>query len=253
MTALTASRVDICGRRLFLRRQGAGTPTVILEAGLGGTTQDWSDVYAAIGWMTTVCCYDRAGLGRSDPAPTPRTAADLAADLAALLACANLQPPFIVVAHSISGMHVRLFARQHPTLVAGLILVDATHEDKYAAFTAILSPELQDRNRTYLRDPARNSEHLDILASIDQLRAGRRALDCPVAILARGRADDPSPVWPSADLQAAELESMRSFAAESPRSTFQIAEQSGHFIQQDQPELVVAAIEAMVNSVRGQE
>jgi pimeloyl-ACP methyl ester carboxylesterase len=226
---------------------------VILEAGLGGTSQDWAAVYAAIGRITTVCGYDRAGLGQSDPAPTPRTAADLAADLAALLTGANLQPPFIVVAHSISSMHVRLFARNHPALVAGLVLVDATHEDKYAAFTAILSPELQDRQRTYLSDPARNSEHLDILTSIDQLRAGRSMLDCPVAILARGRVDDPSPVWPSADLQAAELESMRRFATESLHSSFQIAERSGHFIQQDQPELVVAAIEALVCLARGQE
>lgn len=251
MTMLTGSRVDIGGRTLFFRCQGTGTPTVILEAGLGGTSQDWATVYAAIGRITTVCCYDRAGLGQSDPVSTPRTAADLAADLTALLASANLQPPFILVAHSISGMHVRLFARHHPALVAGLVLVDATHEDKYAAFMAILCPELQDRQRTYVNDPARNNERFDILASIDQLRATRPELDCPVIILARGRADDPSPIWPRADLQAAERESMRRFAAESRQSTFHIAERSGHFIQQDQPELVVAVIETLVRSGRG--
>ncbi len=245
-----SASVNVGGRSLWLRRHGTGSPTVILEAGLGGTTADWASVYAEIGQITTVCCYDRAGLGQSDPAPAPRTAADLAGDLAALLVGAAIPAPYILVAHSISGLHVRLFARQHPALVAGLVLVDAAHEDKYAAFMSILSPELQARYQTYLDDPARNSERLDIPASIAQLHAERRPLGCPVAILARGRPDAPSPVWPSAALQAAELQSMHSFAAEAPSSTFRSAEQSGHFIQQDQPELVVAAIAELVSVAR---
>ncbi|HYF61969.1 MAG TPA: alpha/beta hydrolase [Herpetosiphonaceae bacterium] len=245
-----AAKIDIGGRSLALWRRGSGAPTVILEAGLGGTSADWSAVFDGIAAFTQVCSYDRAGLGHSDPAPTPRTAADLAADLAALLARAAIAPPYILVGHSLSGMHLRLFASQRPDRLDGLVLIDATHEDKYAAMKSVLSPELQDRFQAYLDDPTRNSEQIDVPASVRQLQSGRRPLPCTVAVLARGRADAPSDIWPSAQLQAIELESMRRFADEAASSVVRIAQHSGHFIQRDQPELVIGQIRDLVMAAR---
>jgi pimeloyl-ACP methyl ester carboxylesterase len=77
--------IDIGGRRLNLYCSGSGSPTVILDAGLGGTTAVWRLVQGTIAKATRVCSYDRAGMGFSDAAPLPRDAAAVVTDLHALL------------------------------------------------------------------------------------------------------------------------------------------------------------------------
>jgi len=91
-----APLVDIGGRRLALQYAGAGAPTVVFEAGLGCDSTTWDTVFADTAAITRTCRYDRAGLGASDPAPTPRTARDMAHDLHALLARAAA-PPYVLV------------------------------------------------------------------------------------------------------------------------------------------------------------
>src|SRR5258705_6270672 len=68
-----AHRIDVGGFRLNLRCEGAGSPTVILEAGAGDTLATWEWVLPDVRKTTRVCAYDRAGLGMSDPGPKPRT------------------------------------------------------------------------------------------------------------------------------------------------------------------------------------
>jgi pimeloyl-ACP methyl ester carboxylesterase len=100
-----AGHFAVDGYHLFLRTMGHAPPTVVLDSGLGRTSDDWLDsgIMQQIASFTQVCAYDRAGLGQSDPLPslTPRTARELAADLATLLQGAHLPPPYILVAHSL--------------------------------------------------------------------------------------------------------------------------------------------------------
>ena len=120
--------VDIGGYRLHLRCSGQGSPTVVLDAGLGGFSLDWGAVQSQIATSTRVCAYDRAGLGWSDPGPTPRSPQQFAAELHALLTNSGVEGPYVLVGHSIAGKTARLFASQHPNEVAGMVLVDARHE-----------------------------------------------------------------------------------------------------------------------------
>lgn len=128
--------VDIGGRKLKLcctgRLQGPGTPTVILESGLGGFLQEWQGrIQPQIAQFTRVCSYDRAGYGGSDSGPTPRISSHIAADLHALLAAAGERPPYVLVGHSFGGYIVRVFNGRYPGEVAGMVLVDSVQEDEY--------------------------------------------------------------------------------------------------------------------------
>lgn len=120
------------GRRMNLHCTGAGSPTVILEGGWSTTTIWWRDIQAALSPHTRVCSYDRAGYGFSDAGPMPRTASAIASDLHALLTAAKVRGPYVLVAHSLGGLDVRLFADKHPGKVAGMVLIDPTVEHQVA-------------------------------------------------------------------------------------------------------------------------
>ena len=121
--------VDIGGHRLHIWCTGTGSPVVVLEAGGGGNVLEWSRVQPDVAKTTRVCSYDRAGFGWSDLGPNPRSAAQIVSELHALLQAAHVPRPYVLTAHSIGGLYVRLYASTYPTDVAGMVLVDTTHED----------------------------------------------------------------------------------------------------------------------------
>src|SRR5688572_8846736 len=122
--------VDVGGHRLHLWCTGAGAPAVILESGLGGSSAGWGFVQPPIARFTRVCSYDRAGMGYSDPGPSPRTARRISDELATLIDRSRMDGPVVLVAASLGGLNVRVFASDHTDRVAGLVLVDASHEDQ---------------------------------------------------------------------------------------------------------------------------
>jgi pimeloyl-ACP methyl ester carboxylesterase len=127
--------VDIGGRRLHLYCTGHGSPTVVLESGLGSPSPVWSEVQARIATRTRVCSYDRAGTAWSDPAHGTRDPVHIALDLKRLLDAAGVGEPLVLVGHSFGGLYVRAFQDLYPERVAGLVLLDATHEDYFTRTT----------------------------------------------------------------------------------------------------------------------
>jgi pimeloyl-ACP methyl ester carboxylesterase len=127
--ALPGALVDVGGHRLHLYCTGQGGPTVVLEAGAGDFSFDWSLVRPSLAKVTRVCSYDRAGYAWSEPGPTPRSVRQIVAELRVLLTNARIAPPYVLVGHSLGGLVVRVYAAEHPAQVAGLVLIEATHED----------------------------------------------------------------------------------------------------------------------------
>ena len=123
---MPGTAVDIGEYKLHLDCAGTGSPTVILESGLGGSSTLWSRVTAGVSATTRVCAYDRAGQGWSDSADSPRDALTIAADLRALLDEAGESGPYVVVGHSAGGPYAMTFAAEYPTAVSGMVLLDAT-------------------------------------------------------------------------------------------------------------------------------
>ena len=126
--------VDIGGYRLHINCTGTGSPTVILDAGLGGTSLDWSKVQPAVAHFTRVCSYDRAGYGWSDTGPGPRTSQQIVKELHLLLVHGQISGPYLLVGHSVGGLNMRLYAYRYPAEVAGMVLLDATSEHQFAQF-----------------------------------------------------------------------------------------------------------------------
>jgi pimeloyl-ACP methyl ester carboxylesterase len=133
--------IDIGGYRLHLYCMGEpvdGSPTVILEQGLGGTSPAWTWVQPEVAKVTRVCAYDRAGLGWSDPAPkgTPRDGKEVATELHTLLQKANIEAPYVMVGHSFGGLYTRVFAHQYPEDVVGVVLLESSHPDQWTSTPA---------------------------------------------------------------------------------------------------------------------
>lgn len=233
------------GRRLAGFLSGAGSPAVILEAGLGGTAEDWIKVQPEVAGFTTVLSYDRAGLGGSDKAPTPRTCQEIVADLRCLISAANLAPPFVLAAHSWSGMNVRWYANCFPQEVAGMVLVDAVHEEKYARFAQILPAEKAQSMWAAIKDPSKNDEAIDRLESIAQVSRTRRPYTFPLVVLTRLADSD--------EMNIVETSLQAEFLKLSTDSRQLFSQFTDHYIPTTEPELVVSAIRQVVAAIRERE
>ncbi len=230
------------GHRLFGLLSGEGETTVILDAGLGGTSEDWAKVQPEVAKFSKVFSYSRAGLGQSEKAAIPRTCKDIISDLRSLLLSANLYPPYILVAHSWSGINARWFASQYPDEIAGVVLVDAVHENKYDQFEKILTEEKANRMWAFVKDPSRNDENIDRIASIEQVRSKRTSCDFPLIILTRARDSD--------EMSKIETDLQAEFLKLSTKSKQYFSKHNDHFIQNSEPELVIDSIRQIVESVK---
>ena len=240
--------VDIGGRRLYIKCSGeprTGTPVVVMDAGMVNTSEAWSLVQPKIAEFARVCSYDRAGMGKSDRAPQPRTSHDVVKDLHALLASAGINSPYVMVGHSFGGINVRLFSSRYPKEVVGMVLVDSTHEDETHRMLALLPPEALKEAR-----PAdmvvQSPEGIDFEKSIAQVRAAKWRGDIPLIVLTRSSAtlnpNDYAVPALAPKFEQIRLELQQELARRSSRGKQIIAEKSGHNIHRDQPELVIDAI-----------
>lgn len=119
--------IDIGGRKLHLYCAGKGSPTVVLIAGGGAFSIDWSLVQPKIAEHTRVCSYDRAGLGWSDPGPAEETVEETINDLHALLRASGEKGPFVLIGASIGGVFIQAYQRAFPQDVAGLVFSNSAN------------------------------------------------------------------------------------------------------------------------------
>jgi len=130
-TAAPGTLVDVGGFRLHIHCSGEGSPAVILDAALGGSSVSWSLVQPELAKLSRVCSYDRAGFGWSDAGPVPRTAGRIAEELHTLLDRAGVAPPFLLVGHSFGGLVAQIFAHRFRRKTAGMVLVDPAHAEDW--------------------------------------------------------------------------------------------------------------------------
>ena len=139
--------VNVGSHRLHLLTGGEGKLTVIFESGLMSTELTWTGIQAEISKTASTVCYDRAGLGWSDPGPMPRDADQIVSELHRLLEGSCIPPPYVLVGHSFGGLTTRLFAARYPEEVAGLVLLDPVVSGEWNPVT--------EHNRRRIRTGAR--------------------------------------------------------------------------------------------------
>lgn len=273
--------VDVGGHRLHIWCMGSGEPVVVFESGLGGTSFGSYDEMVEVSRFTRVCAYDRAGMGYSEPGPRPRTSRRIASELSELLVRSGIDHPVVLVGTSFGGYSVRVFASEREDRVAGLVLVDASHEDQRARYASVGAPSAippyawlvppaawlgvlrllgvtlgaspdsaPEPVRRFVRATAyrtsRYTAGYDELkhtsASAEEVRATRRVLNVPVVVVTGGvRSGRTAAVH--AELQRDQLRLSR-------RSCQIIAERSGHDV--GEVDVIVRAIRTVIDASQGE-
>lgn len=269
--------VDIGGYRLHLDCRGEGSPTVVMDSGLGKSSLDWSLVQPELALTTRVCTYDRAGMGWSDPGPEPRSPRSLAEELHTLLEKGGVAAPYVLVGHSLAGKNTRMFAAAHSSDVAGIVLIDARSEtletaadlDAFALalesqatlYSAarrlgvvrilggallgqpLVPPALATQMALLETNPTAIAETtlegLNRTADDDALAAASLGAT-PLIVVAAGE-NMTMPDWAVAQKEMAGL---------STQGQLIVAEGSGHAVHLDDPAIVISAINRLVGEIR---
>jgi hypothetical protein len=234
--AVEAGSVEIAnGRSLYRVCRGEGSPTVILESGDGADGGQWSQVMTQIAGITTVCTYDRGGLGRSDPVTGCRHLADLTGDLAQLLETAAIPGPYVLVGTSGGGYISAGLAVERPEEVAGIVLFDT-----FRPFTDP-PPELIAETAC---DAPGNDEHRDYLAVEHEAWDARVEIgDIPVTIVTV-EYENPEHID-----EEENIEGQQGWLVLSPRAE-QVVVQTAHDIANDAPEIVIQEITRVIEAAR---
>ena len=167
---------DVDGHAMHLYCTGEGSPTVVLDTGLGDSSVNFHPLQERISEFTRVCSYDRAGYGWSELGSEPRTSQQIVEELSTLLATAGEAGPFVLAGHSFGGLNMILFAAEHPDDVAGVVLIDSSHPDQLTALADV--PEVlavQDAEIAGLGELATAAESGQVAAA-DVLAAAPAAL-----------------------------------------------------------------------------
>jgi pimeloyl-ACP methyl ester carboxylesterase len=271
--------VDVGGYRLHIHCTGSGSPTVVIDAGLGDWSTSWGEaVQPGVAKTTQVCTYDRAGMGWSDAGPLPRDAEHFARELHTLLQNANVPGPYILVGHSLGGLPVRVFVHEYESEVAGVVLIESMNPNRFNttspdvlaqsksqsqpfSFGAMLArlgvarllvklpfiaPRLSANDDAYYSRyirpqslQATTNESQGMPASGAEASAVQSFGDLPLIVLT-GRLNN-NGSWQEWQKELLQLSS-------NSRQVF--AENSGHNVQLDEPEAAIAAITQMVQQVR---
>ncbi len=238
--------LNIGDRRLAVYCDGeaARSPTVILIPAGGRTAKDWANVQPAVSSFARVCSYDHANFGESDKAPVPLQSVDeVVDDLHAWLKASREKAPFILVAESIAGIYARRFVTKYAGETAGLVFVDSSHEEQLLRLHE-LDPQgpAPDDLAARLGFYVKPGERLEWRTELPLIVLGRGK---PVERRARDGSDSQTNRMTEEQFAAWER-IWRGFqedlAKRSTHGEFRLAEQSGHFIQRDQPDLVIQAI-----------
>jgi len=256
-------RYDVGGYSIHMLCKGQGQPTVIIDAGLGDDSSDWFGIQNHTAAQTQVCVFDRPGYGWSDAGPQPRNSLRISSEIEKLVQKANISGPYVLVGHSFGGYNIRVFASTHPQQIAGMVLVDASHENQYELLDIKL-PRHYQRSRDILVLPkatdkissksvilqerafnAARAEISSLYQSAKQVRHYNDMPKVPLIVISRGK-----PEWQdNADGELREQiwhDLQQDLWKLSPISQQIFAHHSGHDIHLEQPELIVSAINDVV-------
>jgi len=238
--------ISIGDRRISIYCDGkaGSSPTVILVPAGGRTAKDWSAIQPAISGFTRVCSYDHANFGASDKVPGPIQSVDeVVNDLHGWLQASGEQEPFVLVSHSNSGIYLRRFETLFKRQVAGLVFLDSSHEEQALRLHEVdpagpAPDEIMARVGWYVKP----GQRLDWHTEVPLIVIGRGK---PVERRARDGSNSETNRMTEEQFAAWDriwTEFQKDLAKRSPRGEYRLASKSGHWIQTDEPELVIQAI-----------
>jgi pimeloyl-ACP methyl ester carboxylesterase len=186
--AAAGRMVDVGGHRLYLACSGTGSPTVVLENGLGEHTPTWAWIVKNVALDPRVCMYDRAGQGWSESAAGPQDGVQVAADLHTLLERAAVPGPYVLAGHSVGGTYALIFAARYPRQVAGMVLLDSSTPRQFTALPDYRAAYSSYRRLSALLPPLARVGLLRLASAgaFDGLPLQARSQELALAVTARG-------------------------------------------------------------------
>jgi pimeloyl-ACP methyl ester carboxylesterase len=259
--AQTHTLVSVGDHRLDVVRAGAGGPTIVFETGLADSLDVWLPMLPTISEYTTVVAYSRAGFGRSDPGAADHSVPNAVADLHELLHRIPVSPPYILVARSYGSLISRLYTSLYPAEVAGIVLVDGTHEQQVQRFGTVDSAYPREFRLFYdsvLKRLTPGAEAAEIRETVSIQAKGsvpglKPLPDIPIAVLTSMRSDESSRYVNGTARGHEVWRALHDEWFRRSRNGIHIeTTRSGHGIQDDEPALVAMAIRFVLDRVRAQ-
>jgi pimeloyl-ACP methyl ester carboxylesterase len=267
--------VNVDGRKLHLNCSGQGSPTVVLEAGLGDSALVWSLVQPTLASTTRVCSYDRSGTAWSHDAGPQHGLSRAADDLDRLLTISGERPPYVLVGHSWGGWLITVYAHRHLEKVAGIVLVDSSVGFDPPVIEKMpesngggppTGPLIMKNSAENGNDPFKNlppssyeaylwtqslqrfddvDDPDEPLATVQAATTGKFPLDSkPLVLIAAQKADG---AW---DQNTEKGKAVRSDILHLSRNSTLLYADSGHHVQLEKPEVVVAAVKQIIDKAR---
>lgn len=253
-------------KKIFINRlqfayeiEGTGSPTVVLETGIGAESNEWGSVATTIARSNTVFRYDRAGRGDSDPGQGKRDAQTMVDELNALLEATKARGPYLLVGHSFGGLLMRLFANARRADVCGLVLVESIHSRQFdvigPAFPTPLPSDVPAlaRMRDFWNGGWRaldsTAERIDFERSFAQDRAVSSLANLPLFVISAGGFLNMPFITDTEGRQRMQQlwnEIQTDFSHLSENRHMVYVDKSGHFVQRDDPASIVAAVETLL-------
>jgi len=242
MKAIPKKRSRTASGNLEFAQSGAGVPTVVLINGGSGPIEGWYKVYHELAKETSVVAYNRFGVGKSDKPSSPQHGNAIVTSLRQLLHEENIQPPYLLVGHSLGGFYANLFARLHPNEIAGVVLLDSSHP---------LDTKINETQNTFIRminrffslfdslSPHRKWNEVNFVEeTITQIEQAGPFPDVPLVVVSGGKKP---PMMPDHAFEIRK-NNQSDLAQLSTKGQQILAAQSGHFPQLTEPEIVIQAI-----------
>lgn len=255
----------IRGKKQFVIIEGKGNPTVVFITGKGRPQYDYTPVYKTISKQTQVFAYDRAGLGQSESLNNKRSVDTMAYELNELLLKEKIKPPFILVGHSLGGWVLRCFVNMYPKKVTGLIFIDGGYEREYLDGLEIRSEEEKIKwtahFKTFLNVPDRSKGHNDESACLFDFDSTKYSTDgkivkdlklpnnIPISVYLPSSVDPENPYDKQQEIEI-RLNYYENWKKDAPQLKIIRTPKSGHYIQIDEPNLIIEGITEMLNKIK---
>lgn len=255
--ALKQQMIPVNNYNLYTRTIGKQDPTIVLMTGIGGSTKDFEAIESRLSVFGRVINYDREGLGRSTWKKNAKDSETIAKELHALLQKTNTKKPVIVIAHSIGGLHARFFLEMYPKNVAGIVLIDPTPEDLVETIIGQLPIDYQIPAREAMKkefemlleglpEGAIKEEYKAIESCYNQARLLQNKTQIPIEIISSMKVTEgTSEISLEVAKQLRETLLMK-MCIGPKRHT--LTYNSGHFIQKEEPQLVVNALQWIIKN-----
>ncbi len=246
--------VDVKGKKQYYVNKGAGNPVVVFVSGLGPTMDDFFEIQNKISKTTQTFCYDRAGVGKSESFNNDRNLENISSELKELLEKVEISKPFILVGHSRGGLIARFFANKYPDKICGLILIDPALPEHRSMKRALRT----DKEKVEF-DAFYNSFCTDSVKYSATIRSEFKAADStsisgknfpsniPITILASNKITKDK--YSKADTKI-KVDLLNAYLKTAPQIKLILTNKSGHFIHEDEPNLVIKEILLMINKIK---